>query len=68
MIAPGTVGRADGKQRALMLVTLMILASWLPMGTPLVVSAHSGIVAEWGSEGQNDTCWIQLNATHSGLN
>jgi hypothetical protein len=40
----------------------MLLASWLPLGSPWVASAHVGIVAEWGSEGTNDTGWIRMDA------
>ena len=63
MITPEATVTPDGKRRAISLVTIMILASWLPMGTPWIAIAHAGVVAEWGSEGSNDTGWIQLNAT-----
>jgi len=50
-------------RRALILVSLMILASWAPLAALPTATAHSGIVAEWGSEGSNDTGWLTMEAT-----
>ncbi len=50
-------------RRALTLVCLMILASWTPLATLPTASAHAGIMAEWGSEGSNDTGWMRMDAT-----
>ncbi len=51
------------QRRALTLVGLMILASWTPLAALPTASAHVGIVAEWGSEGGNDTGWLRMDAT-----
>ena len=51
------------RRRALTLVCLMILASWTPLAALPTASAHVGIVAEWGSEGSNDTGWMRMDAT-----
>ncbi|MDE0708389.1 MAG: hypothetical protein OSB33_05510, partial [Candidatus Poseidoniales archaeon] len=51
------------QRRALTLVGLMILASWTPLAALPTASAHVGIVAEWGSEGSNDTGWLRMDAT-----
>ena len=51
------------QRRAFILVGLMILASWTPLAALPTASAHSGIVAEWGSEGNNDTGWLRMDAT-----
>ena len=50
-------------RRALTLVCLMILASWTPLASLPTASAHGGIMAEWGSEGSNDTGWMRMDAT-----
>ena len=52
-------------RRAMVLVSLMILASWAPLAALPTATAHAGIVAEWGSEGSNDTGWLRMNATGS---
>ena len=51
------------QRRAFILVGLMILASWTPLAALPTASAHNGIVAEWGSEGANDTGWLRMDAT-----
>jgi len=51
------------ERRAITLVALMVLASWTPLASLPVASAHSGIIAEWGSEGSNDTGWLRMDAT-----
>jgi len=51
------------RRQAFVLVGLMILASWTPLAALPIASAHSGIVAEWGSEGSNDTGWLRMDAT-----
>ena len=51
------------QRRAFILVGLMILASWTPLAALPTASAHNGIVAEWGSEGTNDTGWLRMDAT-----
>ena len=50
-------------RRAFTLVGLMILASWAPLAALPTATAHNGIVAEWGSEGSNDTGWLRMDAT-----
>ena len=50
-------------RRAMVLVGLMILASWAPLAALPTATAHAGIVAEWGSEGTNDTGWLTMEAT-----
>ena len=50
-------------RRAMILVSLMILASWAPLAALPTATAHAGIVAEWGSEGSNDTGWMMMEAT-----
>jgi hypothetical protein len=51
------------RRHAFILVGLMILASWTPLAALPTASAHSGIMAEWGSEGTNDTGWMRMDAT-----
>jgi len=54
---------APTRRRSLCLVALMLMASWTPLAFVPTASAHVGIVAEWGSGGNNDTGWITINAT-----
>ncbi|MEE2758889.1 MAG: hypothetical protein VYA86_02795 [Candidatus Thermoplasmatota archaeon] len=54
---------APARRRAMTMVCLMLLASWTSMATLPAVSAHGGIMAEWGSEGNNDTGWLRMDAT-----
>ena len=51
------------QRQAFTLVGLMILASWTPLAALPMASAHMGVVAEWGSEGSNDTGWLRMDAT-----
>ena len=58
------VGPAKSSARAVMLVTVMLLASLGPILTSPVASAHegtSGII--WPMEGSEDSGWVLLNAT-----
>lgn len=50
-------------RKALLLVALMILAVQAPLAALPPVDAHAGVVADWGSEGSNDTGWMRLEAT-----
>ena len=52
----------QASRRAYVLVGLMLLAVWSPLATPWVASGQSGQIAEWGSEGSNDTGWIRMEA------
>ena len=54
---------AASRRHAFILVGLMILAAWTPLAALPTASAHSGSVAEWGSEGSNDTGWRRMDAT-----
>ena len=58
------VGPAKSGARAVMLVTVMLLASLGPILSSPVVSAHDGINSvTWPMEGSEDTGWVLLNAT-----
>ena len=58
------VGPAKSSARAVMLVTVMLLASLGPILTVPVASAHEGTNGTiWPMEGSEDTGWVLLNAT-----
>ena len=58
------VGPAKSSARAVMLVTVMLLASLGPILTAPVASAHEGTNGTiWPMEGSEDTGWVLLNAT-----
>ena len=58
------VGPAKSSARALMLVTVMLLASLGPIFSSPLVSAHEGSNSVvWPMEGSEDTGWVLLNAT-----
>ena len=58
------VGPEKSGARAVMLVTVMLLASLGPILSSPVVSAHEGISSvTWPMEGSEDTGWVLLNAT-----
>ena len=63
------VGPAKSGARAVMLVTVMLLASLGPILSSPVVSAHDGISSvTWPMEGSEDTGWVLLNATANPIN
>ena len=58
------VGPAKSSARAMLLVTVMLLASLGPILSSPVVSAHEGVNSvTWPMEGSEDTGWVLLNAT-----
>ena len=58
------VGPANSSARAVMLVTVMVLASLGPILSSPVVSAHETANGNiWPMEGSEDTGWVLLNAT-----
>jgi len=60
------LGPASAGARALLLVTVMLLASLGPILSSPLVSAHdTGNSTIWPKEGSEDTGWVLLNATGS---
>ena len=58
------VGPASAGARAILLVTVMLLASLGPILSSPLVSAHdTGNSTIWPKEGSEDTGWVLLNAT-----
>ena len=61
-IASGSMSASNGRT-ALILVLLMLVSVQTPMASLPDADSNRGVVAEWGSEGSNDTGWIRMAAT-----